>query len=40
LPQDRKDGVPIPHLGGTVTVEELPVTKEDDVHRRRKNEGT
>jgi hypothetical protein len=25
LAQDRKDGAPIPHLGGRVTVEELPV---------------
>lgn len=40
--QDRDDGVPIPHLGGTVTVEEVPLPKQADAQKeeqRKEEEG-
>lgn len=36
LVQDREDGVRTPHLGGTVTVEELPVPKEEEKAKEQK----
>lgn len=40
LVQDREDGVPTPHLGGRVTVEELPVPKEEPKKEEPKEEET